>query len=1389
MELSYRILTSENLSLWRKDLPGSILKYWDKESKGIGNQGGVSTGGQGNDASRLRVLQCRLLMDMVRLHITGMQKSKSNSDIAYPLSLANLSTIIEDLLKRELNNQDTDESNKDVEKDTAKATTLAKKNKKEKPPNSFQRILLDTLSNVHFLLWADYDKKLATLRVKEQESKKEGSGKGSGTGGGSENTKKKAALPQSSDEISTQIRQIEQSRRQSLTRMNSMIKDFIEKNIFSVYHIWAHLPLQLLQILPLCTSNWNKARAQHKFRSMKSPEQLTKKVLVQYNTKKNWVTKTHHLFHESPEGFAHILSILLSNPHIIVEEKDDDSAEQLQFLGLEENKSYTKQELLLEAIGRYELDTTRVTDIILDCAESALSHLSRNKNGDNITKKDVANGNNNTLSTWAIMLNNFMELLLSPSLCSPKVILECVIRKLQRCAEIDDVQAEEIPYIAQIARVKTQALPESSIGRREIQEWVERRKVRARPPAPMKAYSLGPSSATTGGGGTEKKGPVDYLPTVYRKALVKLGYSDGNVKERQALHQGNTPLALLDLIALLIAHNVFTIDAIWDSEGKQLAPADSCLKRNELVFQNHEINASEEYGRVSLRGKSKLNTELELIDAWEKEEMQMIHLRSNQKIGLLRSFLRLRLWEDANVIIERFKSLKSKPKKNLFFVETFAQFATKLIVNMYAKYAAGEQDQYGTTVQSILGGLPQIFHYTIPGKEEKQLPSFEKLITILPTLGPLLTQIGGRLHAPRTHKFYYMLCRLIVRTQDLLDQHAIVGTKVEVKSEGTETKSTKGRKRKGGKKQKKNHTTKSGSKALTDVMINTEIAKQRKLFYQWLEHILGFCLLPSLALVKENASLSHEVWKILKRMPWYLRYKLYTRIKCKAYNTDSSLILKRAMVTVQFKKMLKRVGNEKGAVATTSRRLAALSSYNPVIICSIILEQVEAYESMVGSLATCLQYCDALTFDILIFLIIDRLGTKRQSGTMKPDGINYQDWIIGLSRFTGIVFRTYSSRIPNFSGIWQFLASKVKSSTAHLLVVEAIIQEMAGLEVLQEPSKDQLTSLTGGSRLQALFAHTRRIFNPSASNLLRQHLLFEGGKPTPSALVSNDSVSSSHSTIKDNSRLDIVQEWSPGTPEARKQECLAISLLRSMVSLQAGTLYWSESIKTLKQMGNRVDQISFTIRLIVDFIQRETQPNQCEAIGLMSPHLHDVFQLFSLLQGGKKEDTTMKDEEGKGSNVEMTNLYSIPVNIIFTLIRPVIFSICREKDQEEKGEEGEKNTKGMISKDKIRKAWNILENDCAVRQELVSSYSIFQTSLPHSLYLGFWTLQLRHFSDPVQLYTKAIKERLSHSDSSAKANHHKSSTKDPKNPVDPSVSREKQALETELLAQQNDHRL
>jgi len=232
---------------------------------------------------------------------------------------------------------------------------------------------------------------------------------------------------------------------------------------------------------------------------------------------------------------------------------------------------------------------------------------------------------------------------------------------------------------------------------------------------------------------------------------------------------------------------------------------------------------------------------------------------------------------------------------------------------------------------------------------------------------------------------------------------------------------------------------------------------------EWITTIVVNVLLPGLAMVHPgNAGASNELWRLLKLFPYGERYRAYAKLKSELYSLRTPLVLRRAQIVEASRNKLRRLAAE--TIKQQGRHLGKLALSNPVVVFTTILDQVEVYDNMIPTVVDCMKYMSELSYDVLSFVLIDKLASPRDK--LKGDGVNISSWLQSLAIFTGTFYRRYPA--TELGGLLQYLTNCLEAKRSlDLIVFRELISKMAGIQVVDEISHDQLQGRSGGLVLRA----------------------------------------------------------------------------------------------------------------------------------------------------------------------------------------------------------------------------------------------------------------------------------------------------------------------------------
>ncbi|XP_076148464.1 THO complex subunit 2 [Alosa pseudoharengus] len=255
-------------------------------------------------------------------------------------------------------------------------------------------------------------------------------------------------------------------------------------------------------------------------------------------------------------------------------------------------------------------------------------------------------------------------------------------------------------------------------------------------------------------------------------------------------------------------------------------------------------------------------------------------------------------------------------------------------------------------------------------------------------------------------------------------------------------------------------------------------------------------LLPSLTLMDCNACMSEELWGFFKLFPYQHRYRLYGQWKNETYGSHPLLVKVKAQTVDRAKYIMKRLTKEN--VKPSGRQIGKLSHSNPTILFDYILSQIQWYDNLITPVVDSLKYLTSLNYDVLAYCIIEALANPEKE-KMKHDDTTISSWLQSLASLCGAVFRKYPIEL---AGLLQYVTNQLKAGKSFdLLILKEVVQKMAGIEITDEMTQEQLEAMTGGEQLKAEGGYFGQIRNTKKSSQRLKDALLEHELALPLCLL------------------------------------------------------------------------------------------------------------------------------------------------------------------------------------------------------------------------------------------------------------------------------------------------
>jgi THO complex subunit 2 len=230
----------------------------------------------------------------------------------------------------------------------------------------------------------------------------------------------------------------------------------------------------------------------------------------------------------------------------------------------------------------------------------------------------------------------------------------------------------------------------------------------------------------------------------------------------------------------------------------------------------------------------------------------------------------------------------------------------------------------------------------------------------------------------------------------------------------------------------------------------------------WID-VLRNHLFPACSLGEANVAILAELWTILSQLPYWGRFTLYGEWKYSLYR-KKELKHCQALTEKEAKGVLKRISSDARAQRAIGRKLAKAAHPNPTIFFTIALNQVQAYDNLIGPLVEAARYLTSMETDIFTFTLLDGLSNPEKQ-RMKKDGTNLAQWLKSLAAFAGTLYRRYPAM--DCGPVLQYIVNQLHLNNSNdLVVIRELVLKMTGIEPLTNPADRQLAASVGGRLLK-----------------------------------------------------------------------------------------------------------------------------------------------------------------------------------------------------------------------------------------------------------------------------------------------------------------------------------
>uniref|UniRef100_A0A8C6M6R7 THO complex subunit 2 n=1 Tax=Nothobranchius furzeri TaxID=105023 RepID=A0A8C6M6R7_NOTFU len=218
--------------------------------------------------------------------------------------------------------------------------------------------------------------------------------------------------------------------------------------------------------------------------------------------------------------------------------------------------------------------------------------------------------------------------------------------------------------------------------------------------------------------------------------------------------------------------------------------------------------------------------------------------------------------------------------------------------------------------------------------------------------------------------------------------------------------------------------------------------------------------------------------------------------KNETYSGHPLLVKVKAQTVDRAKYIMKRLTKEN--VKQSGRQIGKLSHSNPTILFDYMLSQIQWYDNLIVPVVDSLKFLTSLNYDVLAYCIIEALANPEKE-KMKHDDTTISSWLQSLASLCGAVFRKYPIEL---AGLLQYVTNQLKAGKSFdLLIMKEVVQKMAGIEITDEMTSEQLEAMTGGEQLKAEGGYFGQIRNTKKSSQRLKDALLDHELALPLCLL------------------------------------------------------------------------------------------------------------------------------------------------------------------------------------------------------------------------------------------------------------------------------------------------
>lgn len=244
--------------------------------------------------------------------------------------------------------------------------------------------------------------------------------------------------------------------------------------------------------------------------------------------------------------------------------------------------------------------------------------------------------------------------------------------------------------------------------------------------------------------------------------------------------------------------------------------------------------------------------------------------------------------------------------------------------------------------------------------------------------------------------------------------------------------------------------------------------------------LLAEYLLPALCVSTPNPYLAALAWECMRTKPPAERFLIYQRWE-RGYTSIFPLGLVKQIESVQTKALLKRVvkAAQVGDIVSRTSHLAMakIACCNPLIGISFVVSNIQIHfnYNLIEPYVEVLSKLPALAQDVTSYLIAISLVSDPKKPPLHLKTASVEPWLSNLSEFAGRFYKWHPW--TPLDGIMRLVvACMVRGEvTEGRVFLEALIEHMGGLSMVQQLNAEQLESIAGGPILNSLMTMSSKL--------------------------------------------------------------------------------------------------------------------------------------------------------------------------------------------------------------------------------------------------------------------------------------------------------------------------